>query len=144
MSPATVHLMEAVFSIVRKFYERAPDDPIDDLHVNMAFWCILLNTTLQAAVSLGQANLRCVKNHLWNSVGQLFNETGTLISEQTENTGVNTLNFKELTWMSASLLCSKAYRTTNSKTYVFSDAVLNVVKMGDDPIAIWKSKIKWF
>ena len=55
------------------------DDPVDDLDVNMAIWGIFLNTTLRAAVHLGQdyeANFRYVKNHLWNSVGQLFNETG--------------------------------------------------------------------
>ena len=38
MSPATVHHTEAVFSIVRKIYEREPDDPMDDLDVNMAIW----------------------------------------------------------------------------------------------------------
>ena len=54
MSPATVHHMEAVFSIVRKIYERGPDDPMEDLDVNMAIWRIFLNTTLQAAVHLGQ------------------------------------------------------------------------------------------
>ena len=65
--------------------------------VNMAIWSTLLNTTQQAAVHLGQdyeVNLRFVKNHLWNSVGQLFNETGRLIRDQTEITGVNTINFK--------------------------------------------------
>ena len=88
MSPATVHHMEAVLSIVRKIYERGPDDPMDDLDVSMTIWSILLNTTLRAAVHLGQdyeANLRYVKNHLWNSVGKLFNETGKLISEQKRN-----------------------------------------------------------
>ena len=73
MSPATVHHMEAVFSIVRKIYERRPDDPMDDLDLNMAIWGIFLNTTLQAAVHLGQdyeADLRYVKNHLRRSVGQ--------------------------------------------------------------------------
>ena len=30
------------------------------------------------------------------------------------------------------------------KTYVFSDSVLCGRKIGDDPIANWKSKIKWF
>ena len=38
MSPATVHHVEAVFSIVRKIHERDPDDPVDDLDVNMAIW----------------------------------------------------------------------------------------------------------
>ena len=83
---------------------------MDDLDGNMATWSIFLNTTLQAAVHLGQdyeANLLFVKSHLWNSVGQLFNETGKLISEQTEITGVSTLNFKELTWMWTSFLCKQ-------------------------------------
>ena len=65
MSPATVHHMEAVFSVVRKIHERGPDDLVDELDVNMAICGIFLNITLQAAVHLGQdyeANLRFVKN----------------------------------------------------------------------------------
>ena len=91
VSPATVHHTEVVFSVVRKIYERGPDDPMDDLDVNMTIWGIFLNTTLQAAVHLGQdrvVNSRFVKNHLWNCVGQLFIETGKLISEQAEITDV--------------------------------------------------------
>ena len=67
-------------------------------------------------------------------MGQLINETGKLISGQTEISGVNTINFKELTWMSTSLLCSRSCQITNAKAYVFSDSVLCVGKMGDDPI----------
>ena len=95
----------------------------------MTIWGIFLNATRQAGVHLGQyfeANLLCVKNHFWNSVGQLFNETGKLISEQKEITGVST----------------KAYRITHAKACVFSDSVLCVGRMGDDPIATWKSKKK--
>ena len=44
--------------------------------------------------------------------------------------------------MSMSSLCEKAYQITNAKTYVFSDSVFCVGKMGDDPIATWKDKIK--
>ena len=120
MSPATIHHSEAVFSIMRRICGREHDDPMDDLDVNMAIWGIFLNATLRAAVHLGQdyeANLRYVKNHLWNSVGQFFNETGKLVSEQKEITGVSTIKFKDAAWMSTSL--------------------------GDDPVATWKSKIKW-
>ena len=94
--------------------------------MNAAIWRILLNTTLHAAVHLGQdyeANLRFVKSHLWKSLAQLFNKTRRLICDQTEITGVNTINFEELTWVSTSFLCSKAYQITNAKTYVFSDSV---------------------
>ena len=125
-----------------EFYGRGRDDPMDDLDVNMAIWRIFLNATLQAPVHLGQddeANLRYVKNHLWSSVKQLVNETGTLIRGQTEMTGVNTIDFKDFTWMSTSLLCEKAHQYTNAKTNVFSDSVLCAVKMGDDPIATWKN-----
>ena len=86
VSPATIHHKEAVFSIVRRIYGRQ------------------------------LANLRFVKNHLWNSVRQLFNEAGKVIKEQTEITGVSTTGFKDATWMSTSLLCEKAYRITNIKT----------------------------
>ena len=136
--------MEAVLSIVRGIYGREHDDPMDSLDVNMATWRVFLNTTLRAAVHLGQdyeASLRYVKNHLWNSVGQLFNETGKLISEQTEITGVNTTECKDFTWMSTSLLCSKAHHITNAKAYVFSDSVLCVGSMGDGLVPTWKSKI---
>ena len=91
-----------------------------------------------------EANLHYVKNNLWNSVGLFFHETGKLISEQKEITGVNTKCFKDASEMSTSLLCEKAYRITNAKVYVSSDSVLCVGKMGDDPIATWKNKIKWY
>ena len=61
---------------------------------------IFLNATLRAAVHLGQdceANLRYVKNNFWNSVGLLFHETGKLISEQKEITGVSTKGFNAAT-----------------------------------------------
>ena len=110
----------------------------------MAIWGIFLNGTLRAAVHLGQdheVNLRFVKKNLWNSVGQLFRETGKLINDQNEITGIRTIDFQDGTWMLTSLLCEQAYRFTNAQTYVFSDSVLCVGKMGHDPIATWKSKI---
>ena len=121
--------LKAVFSIVRKIYEREPDGSMEDLNVNAAVWDIYLNATPQAAVHLGQnheVNLRFAKNHLWSAAEQLFNETGKLIRDQTEITGVTTIDFKELTWRSTSLLCSRAYQITNAKTYIFSNSVLCV------------------
>ena len=98
-----------------------------------------------AVLHLGQdhdANLRYVKNHFWNSVGLLLHETGKLIGTQTEITGVSTLQFKNLTWMSTSLFCSKAYRITNAKSLRLLR--LCAGKMGEHPIWTWKSKIEWY
>ena len=46
--------------------------------------------------------------------------------------------------MSTSLLNRRAQQDINAKAYVFSDSVLCVGKMGDDPIATWKSEKKWY
>ena len=54
ISPNTSHYMEAVFSMVRKIYERQPGDPVKDLNVNLAVWRKFMNTTLRAAVHLGK------------------------------------------------------------------------------------------
>ena len=94
------------FSIVKGEH----DDPMDDLDVNMAIWGIFLNATLRAAAHLGQdheANLRFVKNNLWNRKGQLFREAGKLISDQNEITGKWTTDFQDATWMSTSFFVRK-------------------------------------
>ena len=57
---------------------------------DLAIWRMFMNTTLRAAVHLGEdydTNLRYAKNHLWKSLEQLFNETKRLISDQSEILG---------------------------------------------------------
>ena len=39
---------------MRKTYDRGPKDEMEDLDVNAAIWRMSMNTTLQAAVHLGQ------------------------------------------------------------------------------------------
>ena len=131
----------------QKIFEREPADPMEDLDVNAAIWGIFLNTTLQAVVRLGQdyeVDLRFVKNHLWKSLEQLFNETRRLIRHQTEIIGLKTIDFKEFTWRLTRSLCSRAFQINNANTYIFSVSVLCVGQMGDDPSAAWKNRIKWY
>ena len=59
-------------------------DPMEDLHVNLAIWRMLMNTTLQAAIHLGKdydTNLHYAMNHICDSLGQLFGEIKRLICE---------------------------------------------------------------
>ena len=76
------------------------------------------------------------------SVKHLFKETEKLIKNQTEINGVTTIDHKEHTWRSTSLLCSRAYQITTAKTYVFADSVLCLGSMRDEPIEAWKNKNK--
>ena len=112
--------MDKVYSIVRQTYDRGPTDEMDDFYVNAAIWGMFVNTTLQAAVHLGQdhdRNLRSVKNQFWSSLKKFFKETENLIKNQTGS-------LEEYTWSATSLLCDKIYQITNVKTYVFADSLL--------------------
>ena len=61
-------------------------------------------------------NLRSVKNQSSKSVAQLFRTTERLIKEQTETTGVSTINSDQRMWRESSLLRDRAGRIMNSKT----------------------------
>ena len=50
--PRTISYTEAVHDMVRKIYGRPPDDPVEDLDVNVAIWEIFMNATLRAAAHL--------------------------------------------------------------------------------------------
>ena len=84
--------MEAVFSMVWKIYGKQPGDPTEDLNVNLAIWGMFTKTTLQA-VHLRKdydTNLHHAKNHIWDSLGQLFGEIKRLICELSEILGPKT------------------------------------------------------
>ena len=147
ISPHTSHCMEAVFSMVREIYGRQPGDPMKDLDVNLAIWRMFMNTAHRAAVHLGKdydMSLRFVKNHLWETAGQLFRETEQLVNGQTETTCISLINFQKLRWMSPSLLHNRKYQHSTVKVYVFSDSVHCREKMGNDPVESWKKQVQWY
>ena len=45
--------------------------------------------------------------------------TERLIKDQTEISGLTTIDYDQHTWRSTTLLCDKAVEITNAKTYVF-------------------------
>ena len=147
ISPAVVSHMETVCSIIRKIYGQSPTDDFDDLNVNTAIWGIFMNTTLRAAIHLGQhqtENLLFTKNQHLKSAKQLLQATDMLIKDQTEINALTTIDYKDLTWRSTSLLCDKTFAITNAKTYVFADSVLCLESMRDEPNVPRKNNIKWY
>ena len=139
--------MEKVFSTIRKIYDRKPTDDLKDLDVNTAIWCIFISVTLQAAVHLGRDNSqnpRSIKNQSSKSAGQLFRTTEKLVKEQTEITGLSTINWDQPMCRESSLLCDRAVRIVRSNTCVFSDSVLCLGDISPEPVQAWKDKIKWY
>ena len=99
-----------------------------------------MSVTRQAAVHLGpdySMNLRSVKNQSSKSVVQLFRTTERLIKEQTETTGVSTINWDQRMWRESSLLCDRAVRIMNSETCAFSDSVLCLGGISPEKVQAW-------
>ena len=56
-----------------------------------------------------------MKNNLWNRKGQLFRETGKLISDQNEIAGFRTVDFQEATWMQQAYCAKKLIASPTPK-----------------------------
>ena len=71
-----------------------------------------MSVTLQTAVHLGKdytENLRSTtKNQPKKSLRQLFQVTERLITDQTEITGLTTIDWQQLMWRETSLLSDRA------------------------------------
>ena len=89
-------------------------------------------------------NLRCVKNYLWKTTGQLFRETEKLISGQTETAGIMPDQFPRSKVGIDKLTAQSSLSISTAKVYVFSDSVLCLVKMGDNPVESWEKQIQWY
>ena len=103
-----------------------------------------MSVTHQAAVHLGpdySLNLRSVKNQSLKSVEHLFRTTEKLIKEQTEITGLSTINWDQFMWRESSLLCVRAVRIMKSKPTFFSDSVLCLGGISPEPVQSWKEKL---
>ena len=86
-----------------------------------------MSVTLQAAVHQGKdytENLRSTRNQPLKSVKRLFQMTERLITDQTEITGLTTIDWKQPMWEETILLTDRAVQFATAKTYVFSDSVL--------------------
>ena len=57
---------------------------------------------------------------------------------------VNLIDSQDLRLISTSLLHSRAYQYANAKVYVFSDSVLCLGRMGDNPVGSKKKKIEFY
>ena len=137
--------MEKVYSIVRKTYDRSPSNNLDDLDVNTAIWCMVMNTTFKQQFILVKTIWRIYDLlsiyswSLWSSYSKCLKNWSRI-----KKSNLTTIDYKELTWSATSLICEKAFEITNAKTYVFADSVLCLGSMRDEPIEAWKKKMKWF
>ena len=72
---------------------------------------------------------------------QVFRKTEKSIKEQTENTGLSTINWGQPIWRESSLLFDRAVRVMKSNTYVFSDSVQCLGRISPELVQAWKDKL---
>ena len=67
-----------------------------------------------------------------------------LITDQTEITGLTTTDWQQPMWRETTLLTDRAVQFATAQTCVFSDSVLCLGGISDEPVKFWKDKIEWF
>ena len=85
-------------------------DQMKNLDVNTAIRGIFVSVTLHAAVHLGvdyTENLRSTKNQPKNSLRLLLHVTQRLITDQTEITGLATIDGQQSMWRETTLLIDR-------------------------------------
>ena len=79
-----------------------------------------------------------------NLRSQFFQVTQRLITDQTEITGLATIDWQQVVRTETTLLIDRAVQFATAKTNVFSDSVLCLGGISIEPVKAWESKIKWF
>ena len=132
---------------MRQRYGRSPTDQMKDLDVNAAIWRIFMSFTRQAAAHLGQdytENLRSTKNQPLKSLRQFFQVTEKLITDQTEIIGPTAIDWQQTMWRETTLLSDRAVQFATAQTYVFSDSVLRLGGISNEPVNALETRMKWF
>ena len=138
--------MEAVFSMVRKINGKQPGDLMEDLNVNLAIWEMFMNTTLRAALHLGKdydTNLRCKELSMENN-RTAFQGNRKADQWSDKNHWHKPDQFPRFKVGIDKLIAQSSLSISTAMVHVFSDSVLCLGKMGDNPVESWKSKIQWY
>ena len=123
---------------VRKRQKQSSKDATKDSDKNSVIWRMFMSSTLQAPVFMGKNY-----SHTWHSIKNtevlkmklMFDISEKLISEQSDEIyGVNATNWEDSSWKHLSLVGGeKVISLSYTKVYVFSDSVLCLGKMNENP-----------
>ena len=83
------------------------------------------------------------QNQSNRTLKQQFCVTEKLIRDHKEIQGISIVNWEQKSWQRTTLLIDRAVQMMTAKTYVFSDSVLCMGKISDNPVKAWKEKVDW-
>ena len=110
-----------------------------------------MSSTLQASVFMGKEysdNLHSNKNTEDLTMKQMLDMSEKLVSEQSDEIyGVNTINWEDSSWKHLTLVGGEqVISLSHTKVYVFSDSVLCLGKMNENPQSNYAldDRLTWF
>ena len=129
---------------VRKRQKQSSKDAVEDSAEHSVIWGIFMSSTLQASVFMAKNysdNWHSIKNTEDLTMKQMFDISEKLVSEQSDEIyGVKTINWENSSWKYLSLGGDEqVISLQRTKVYVFSDSVLCLGKMNENP----QSNMAW-
>ena len=135
---------------VRKRQNQSSNDAIKDSEKHSVIWGMFMSSTMEASVFMEKNysdNLHSIKNSEDLTMKQMFDISEKRISEQSDEIyGVNTINWEDSSWKHQSLIGDEeVISLSHAKVYVFSDSVLYLGKMSENPQSnyAWEDKWTW-
>ena len=126
-------------------------DATKDSDKHSVIWGMFMSSTLQASVFMVQNcsdNWHSIKNTEDLTMKQMFDISEKLITEQSDEIyGVKTINWDDSSWKHFSLIGDEEVSSlVHKKVYVFSDSVLCLGKMNENPQSniAWEDKLTCF
>ena len=113
-------------------------------------WGMFMSVSLQSAVFMeknNSDNWNSIKNTRDLTIKQMFDISTKSVSEQDEIYGVKTIDWGNSPWKYLSLIGDeRVISLHHTKVYVFSDSVLCLGKIHENPQskAAWEQRLKWF
>ena len=137
---------------LRKMLDHSSKDAMQDIDKRSIIWGMFMSSTLEASVFMGKnysENLHSIKNTGKDlTLKQMFDISEKLIVEQSDEIfGVSQINWEDSPWRQLSLVNDEeVISLSHAKVYVFSDSVLCLGKVNQNPASntVREEQLSWF
>ena len=135
---------------VRKRQKRSSMNVTENDEKHSVIWGMFMSSTLQSSVFMVKNysdNWHSIKNAKDLTMKQMFDISEKLVSEQSDEIyGVKTINSQSSSWKYLSLIGDEQIISLQrTRVYVFSDSVLCLGKMNENPRSniAWEERLEW-
>ena len=122
----------------------------EDGEKHSVIWWMFMSLTLESSVFMVKNysdNWHSIKNTKDLTMKQMFDISAKMVSERDEIYGMKTIDWENSSWKYLSLIgYEQVISLQRTKVYVFSDSVLCLVKIHENPQSndAWERRLGWF